>query len=51
MGIGLTPGAILSTQEKYDNFIRLSCTGVWNQDMGNGVERLGGLAKEMLTFT
>ena len=47
MGIGLAPGAIFSTQEKYDNFIRLSCTGIWNQVMDNGIERLGELAKKM----
>ncbi|WP_020677640.1 PLP-dependent aminotransferase family protein [Geopsychrobacter electrodiphilus] len=47
IGIGLAPGAIFSTQEKYNNFIRLSCTGVWNQAMEEGVERLGSLARKM----
>ncbi len=47
MGIGLAPGAIFSTQEKYDNFIRLSCTGIWNQAMEEGIERLGGLVRQM----
>jgi len=47
MGIGLAPGSIFSTQEKYDNFIRLSCTGVWNQAMEEGIEQLGALAREM----
>lgn len=48
MGIGLAPGSIFSTQAKYDNFIRLSCTGIWNPAMEDGVERLGRLAKDIL---
>jgi DNA-binding transcriptional MocR family regulator len=47
MGIGLAPGAIFSTQAKYDNFIRLSCTGVWSPKMDEGIERLGKLAQEL----
>jgi DNA-binding transcriptional MocR family regulator len=47
MGIGLAPGAIFSAQEKYDNFIRLSCTGIWNQAMEDGIEQLGRLAKTL----
>ena len=47
LGIGLAPGAIFSTQEKYDNFIRLSCTGIWNMEMEKGIERLGQLAREI----
>jgi DNA-binding transcriptional MocR family regulator len=47
MGIGLAPGTIFSTQEKYDNFIRLSCTGVWSPKMDEGIERLGKLAQEL----
>ncbi len=46
LGIGLAPGAIFSTQEKYDNFIRLSCTGIWNESMENGVRKLGQLVQE-----
>lgn len=47
LGIGLAPGSIFSTQEKYNNFIRLSCTGIWNQKMEQGVEQLGILAKRL----
>lgn len=47
LGIGLAPGPIFSTQDKYNNFIRLSCTGVWNEQLEDGVKRLGELAKRM----
>lgn len=47
MGIGLAPGPIFSTQEKYNNFIRLSCTGIWNAEMEDGIRRLGELVREM----
>ncbi len=48
MGIGLAPGPIFSTQDKYNNFIRLSCNGVWNDRMEKGMQTLGELAKHML---
>ncbi len=47
-GIGLAPGPIFSTQEKYNNFIRLSCNGVWNSALEEGIKQLGELAKRML---
>lgn len=47
LGIGLAPGPIFSTQNQYNNFIRLSCTGAWNQAKEGGVEGLGRLAREM----
>jgi len=46
-GIGLAPGPIFSTQDKYNNFIRLSCNGIWNQEMEEGINKLGSLTKEM----
>ncbi|ORJ57111.1 PLP-dependent aminotransferase family protein [Geothermobacter hydrogeniphilus] len=46
-GIGLAPGPIFSTQDKYNNFIRLSCNGIWNEKMEQGVKTLGRLAEEM----
>ncbi len=48
MGIGLAPGPIFSTQDKYNNFIRLSCTGIWNDEMEEGIRKLGQLAKKWL---
>ena len=45
LGIGLAPGTIFSTQDKYNNFIRLSCTGIWNSRLEQGVAQLGELAK------
>jgi len=47
LGIGLAPGPIFSTQDKYNNFIRLSCNGVWNHTMSEGIAALGRLAWEM----
>lgn len=45
--IGMAPGSIFSTQEKYNNFFRLSCNGVWNQDMEDGMKKLGEIAQEL----
>jgi len=47
LGIGLAPGPIFSTQDKYNSFIRLSCTGIWSEEMEAGVRSVGGLAREM----
>ena len=47
LGIGLAPGPIFSPQDKYNNFIRLSCTGIWNEALENGVAALGELAWKM----
>jgi DNA-binding transcriptional MocR family regulator len=44
-GIGIAPGPIFSTQDKYNNFIRLSCNGVWNKEMETGMKTLGKLAQ------
>lgn len=43
-GIGVAPGLIFSTFDKYRNFIRLTCSGVWTKDIESGIERLGMLA-------
>lgn len=42
-GIGIAPGPIFSTQDKYNNFIRLSCNGVWNEEMEAGMRLLGSI--------
>jgi DNA-binding transcriptional MocR family regulator len=43
-GIGIVPGLICSTFDKYRNFIRLTCSGVWNKETERGIEKLGQLA-------
>ncbi|WP_321365491.1 PLP-dependent aminotransferase family protein [uncultured Desulfuromusa sp.] len=43
-GIGIAPGPIFSTQDKYNNFIRLSSNGIWNTEMEEGMKVLGQLA-------
>ncbi len=43
-GIGIAPGPIFSTQDKYNNFIRLSCNGVHDERMAAGLRTLGQLA-------
>ncbi len=47
MGISLAPGPIFSTQDRYNNFIRLSCNGIWNERLEQGLARLGELAREL----
>lgn len=49
LGIGLAPGPIFSAQDKYNNFIRLSCNGIWNETMEEGIRELGQLAHRMAT--
>jgi len=44
-GIGIVPGLICSTFEKYTNFIRLTCGGIWSKEMEKGIERLGTLVR------
>ena len=46
-GIGIAPGSIFSTQEKYNSFIRLSCDGIWNAEMEAGICKLGTIAGAM----
>jgi DNA-binding transcriptional MocR family regulator len=46
-GIGIAPGTIFSTQENYNSFIRLSCDGIWNAAMQEGIAKLGSIAADM----
>ncbi|NOY13924.1 MAG: PLP-dependent aminotransferase family protein [Deltaproteobacteria bacterium] len=48
IGIGLAPGSIFSTQDKYRNFFRIGCCGLWNERLNEGIKRLGQLAEELL---
>ncbi|MFV0420895.1 PLP-dependent aminotransferase family protein [Oleidesulfovibrio sp.] len=45
--IGIAPGSIFSTRDRFSNYIRLSCCGIWNQRMEEALRELGGLAKEL----
>ena len=47
MGIGIAPGPVFSTLDRYNNFVRLSCGGVWSEAMEQGIRTLGRLAREM----
>ncbi|CCH48202.1 aminotransferase-like domain-containing protein [Pseudodesulfovibrio piezophilus] len=42
--IGIAPGAIFSTQDKFSNYIRLSCGSPWSEQLDNGVRTLGTMA-------
>ena len=44
-GIGVVPGLIFASSDKYKNFIRLTCSGVWNKEIEKGIEKLGQLAR------
>lgn len=46
-GIGISPGPIFSTQDKFNSFIRLSCGMAWDQNIEAGVTRLGELTEAM----
>lgn len=46
-GIGVVPGLICSTSDRFRNFIRLSCSGVWNKETEKGIETLGQLAAHL----
>lgn len=46
-GIGVVPGIIFSTRDKYRNFIRLTCSGVWSPAIETGIKDLGDLASNM----
>lgn len=43
-GIGVVPGLIFSSQDKYKNFIRLTCNGIWSEEIEAGIRKLGKLA-------
>ena len=46
-GIGLVPGLIFSTHDKFQHFVRLTCSGVWTREIEQGIETLGGMAAHM----
>lgn len=46
--IGIVPGSIFSTQDKFSNYIRLSCGAPWSDDIRRGLKRLGEMASESI---
>ncbi|HSI83176.1 MAG: PLP-dependent aminotransferase family protein [Candidatus Methylacidiphilales bacterium] len=46
--ISIAPGPLFSSQQKYSNFVRLSCGHPWSARFEQGIETLGRLAKEQL---
>jgi DNA-binding transcriptional MocR family regulator len=46
-GVNIAPGSIFSTQDKFNNHIRLSCTGVWSEEIRQGLETVGELARRI----
>lgn len=46
-GIGMAPGPIFSTQERYESCIRLSCGVVWDARIEQGLRLLGEVAGEV----
>jgi len=43
-GIGIAPGAIFSTQDKFTNYIRISCGTKWSEQIHEGIRILGEMA-------
>ena len=48
-GIGVVPGLIFSTRDKFQSFVRLTCSGVWTRETEKGIETLGDLAVSMVS--
>lgn len=46
-GVGIAPGAVFSTQDKFSNYIRLSYGIPWTDEVQHAIETLGELAKQM----
>ena len=46
-GIGIAPGVIFSTQDKFANYVRLSCGFPWTEELERGVRTVGQLAGTM----
>jgi DNA-binding transcriptional MocR family regulator len=45
--VGIAPGSIFSTRDRFSNYIRLSCCGIWNPRMEEALRDLGRLAREL----
>lgn len=45
-GVGIAPGSIFTTRERYESCIRLSCGVVWNEKILQGLRTLAQVAAE-----
>ncbi len=46
-GIGLAPGAMYSSQDRFSNFLRINCGYPWSERIQSAIETVGELACEM----
>ncbi len=46
--IGIAPGTIFSTMDKFSNYIRISCGHPWSKELEQGITTLGRMAGEMV---
>lgn len=46
-GVGIVPGFLFSPSDRFKNFIRLTVTGRWDDEMENGIKVLGDIVKEI----
>jgi len=46
--IGIIPGVVFSTQDKFSNYIRLSCGAPWSEKLREGLEKLGKTTHDLL---
>ncbi|WP_417594052.1 PLP-dependent aminotransferase family protein [Oceanospirillum sp.] len=47
-GIGIMPGKLFSARDHYQNFLRVNCAIIWDEQVDNAVRCLGELAQELL---
>lgn len=47
-GVSIAPGALFSATDRYRNFIRLNCAMPWNEQVADGVRRLGRLVERSM---
>lgn len=47
MNIGLAPGIIFSSQNRFNHYIRLGCGNIWSDHIELGIKRLGDLAADL----
>jgi DNA-binding transcriptional MocR family regulator len=47
-GVSIAPGLIFSTQNKYSNFIRISCGLPWSEKIEQAIKKVGDLLKQQI---
>jgi DNA-binding transcriptional MocR family regulator len=48
-GIGIAPGTIFATQDRFAGHVRLNCGNPWSDEVARGIERLGALVHGMVS--